>query len=440
MRVTFLKFKRPEAKLRKQWVSLGIFFLALVVVSSCDETANETVSSYDPNKPTELVSFMPDSGVIRSDFVITGKNLGAASVKVLFSEDDREATIVNSNNEAIYCLVPRQKNGDNVVKVIVNGDTAVFDKTFNYTVKQSVSTITGVLGETTPKDGTLSEARFSNLYGIAAVSNGDIIAVGTGAGNIRYVAVNDNSVTTLQTGFYGSNPARTQDFKTIYIIQKASPHKVYRYSEANLWEPELFVASISGFTGQIGSSALDGSEEWLHFFDTNGKYGRLELANPYNVEILNNYSAEMAGNYENQIAYSAYDDCFFFSSFSKDGIYKINADGIPEVYIGGNGAGNVFGDRLESAKVNNPAGIVVDSFGDMYFATVDGYYIGKCDRKSGWVSIAAGIPGNGWNAHEDGDPLVAKFHLPHAMSVDVDGNFIICECYAGGDIRKLAIE
>jgi hypothetical protein len=40
----------------------------------------------------------------------------------------------------------------------------------------------------------------------------------------------------------------------------------------------------------------------------------------------------------------------------------------------------------------------------------------------------------------DGDPLEARFHLPYTISDDEDGNFVICECYGGGDIRKLAIE
>lgn len=421
---------------------MSIFFLLLVlIVSSCGETVNDSVSTYDPSRPIELNDFMPDSGFIRTDFVIKGSNLGSESIRVLFSDDDREATIVNANNEAIYCLVPRQKGGNNQVKVVVGEDTTVFENTFNYTVKQAVSTVAGVVGETTPKDGTLSEARFSSLYGIAAVCNGDIIAVGTGAGNIRYVAVSDNSVTTLQTGFTGGTPARTADFKTIYIIQRNFPHKVYRYSESSLWEPELLVASISEFSGEIGSCALDGEGKWLHFFDTRGKYGRLELANPYNVEVLNEKVDEVVGGYESQIAYSAYDDCFFFSSFPKDAVYKVSKDGKElELYIGGNGAGNVFGDRLETAKLNNPAGLVIDDYGDIYIANVDGYTISKCDRKSGWVSLAAGVPGNGYNAHEDGDPLKAKFHLPYGISIDEEGNFIICECYAGGDIRKLAIE
>ncbi len=425
-------------------VALLLALIYLGFFGSCNKEDDESSSGYDPALPVTVSTFMPDSGYIRSDFVVTGSNFGTDqnALKVLFSDNDREATIIGVDNTAIYCIVPRQQGGDNPVKVVRGEDTISVEGTFHYTVKQSVSTITGVVGENDPKDGTLAEARFGHLYGIAAVSNGDLLAVETSTSQVRYVAVNDNNATTLQTGFTGGTPARTRDRKTAYIIQRDAPHKIYRYSEKNLWEPELFAPGIAGFNGQIGSCALDGrTDEWLYFFDTNGKFGRLEIAHPNTVEVLNERVEEVRGNWESQIAYSAYDDCLFFSSFPKDAVYKVSKDGQDiELFIGGNGAGNVFGDRLTTAKLNNPAGMIIDEFGDIYVANVDGYTISKCDRKSGWVSLAAGIPGQGWLLHEDGDPLEAKLHLPYGLSDDEDGNFIICECYQGGTIRKLAIE
>ncbi len=432
----FKAVNRPAALLLAL-TGLGFF-------SSCNKEDNDPVSGYDPGLPVTVSAFMPDSGYIRSDFVVTGSNFGTDkdALKVLFSGNDREATVIGVNNTAIYCMVPRQQGGDNPVKVVRGGDTIAVEGTFHYTVKQSVSTITGVVGENDPKDGTLAEARFGFIYGIAAVSNGDILAVETSTSQVRYVAVNENSVTTLQTGFTGGTPARTRDRKTVFVIQRDAPHKIYRYSEKNLWEPELFAPGIAEFNGQIASCALDGSnDEWLYFFDTNGKFGRLEIVHPNTVEVLNGQVEEVRGNLESHIAYSAYDDCLFFSSFPKDAVYKVSKDGRDiELFIGGNGAGNVFGDRLTTAKLNNPAGMVIDEFGDIYVVNVDGYSISKCDRKSGWVSLVAGIPGDGWLQHEDGDPLEAKFHLPYGISDDEEGNFIICECYSGGTIRKLAIE
>ncbi len=422
----------------KRWLLLGMALAGLC--GSCSDDEGGGGSPYDPDLPVTLNSFMPDSGGIRTNMVITGSNFGSdvSNIRVLFSDRNKSATVINANNEAIYCLVPKQDGGDNSVKVVIGTDTTAFSETFRYTVTESVSTISGVQGDNSCTDGSLSDARFNYLYGVAAVTNGDIIVCEMYSGNIRYVAVNDDAVSTLQTGFYGGNPARTADRSKIYSIQYTNPHKVYEYDEANLWEPQLLVSSISEFTGTIWSSALDSEEKWLYFFDSSGKFGRLEIANPSNVEVLNE-KIPMGNGSNSCLAYSVYDDCFFYTTYSTHSVYRLSKDGQNyELYIGGNGGGTTTGDRLEDAKLYYPGGLTVDEDGNIYVVNIDGDSVEKCDRKSGYVSLVAGVPQTA--GHADGDPLEAEFYLPFGISIDEDGNFIICECWASGVIRKLAIE
>jgi len=422
------------------WFAILLCMALAGLCGSCDDDDNGGGTSYNPDLPVTLNAFMPDSGVIRTNMVITGSNFGTdvSNIKVLFSDKNKSATVISADNEAIYCLVPKQDGGDNSVKVVVGTDTTAFSETFRYTVTESVSTISGVQGDNSCTDGSLSDARYNYLYGVAAVTNGDIIVCEMYSGNIRYVAVNDDAVSTLQTGFYGGNPARTADRKKIYSIQYTNPHKVYQYEESNLWNPQLLVSSIPEFTGTIWSSVLDSEEKWLYFFDSSGKFGRLEIANPSNVEVLNE-KIPLGNGSNNCLAYSAYDDCFFYTTYNTHSVYKLSRDGQDcELYAGGNGGGTTTGDRLEEAKLYYPGGLTVDEEGNIYIVNIDGDSVEKCDRKSGYVSLIAGVPQT--LGHVDGAPLQAQFYLPYGISVDQDGNFIICECWASGVIRKLAIE
>lgn len=420
-------------------LTLVSIFIAFQFIS-CDDDEPPSIVDHDPSLPVKLESFMPDSGGIRTKFIVKGSNFGSdiSKVKVLFSEDEKEATILGVDNETIYCLVPKQDGGDNVVNVVVEDDTLTFDNTFHYIVRENVSTITGVRGDNSLVDGSLSEARFNYLYGVAAVAGGDIIVAEMYAGNIRYIAVEDNRVTTLLTNFFTAMPAVTKDRTKVFFVGKQRPHKIYLLDQENLWEPELFVSSIPGFNGDIWSAAFDDSEEWLYFFDSTGKFGRLEMNNPSNVEVLAENIPRGNGTH-NCLAYSSYHDCFFYTIYTTQAVYRLSKDGSEyELWIGGNGQGISTGHRTEAAQLYYPGGLTVDEDGNIYVVNIDGNTIVKCDRKSDFVSLLAGVPLT--MGHKDGPPLEAQFYLPFGISIDEDGNFIICECWGSGVVRKLAIE
>jgi DNA-binding beta-propeller fold protein YncE len=430
--------RRPGAS-SPWWLTLAAGWLLLSVLS-CSDDSNTASPEYNPSLPITLEAFMPDTGSVRSKFMVKGNNFGTdlSLIKVLFSDDEKAATVIGADHETIYCLVPKQNDGYNTIKVVVGADTAVFNNQFRYSVTRSVSTIAGVQGDNSLIDGTLSEARFNYLYGVAAVSNGDILVAESNAGNIRYISEAANSVSTLMTGFSASTPAVTADRRRVYFIGKASPHRVYYFEESGLWEPQLLVSAIPGFSGNIWSVALDKDQEWLYFFDAAGQFGRLEIASPANVEVLATNLPRGNGTHNN-LAYSAYDDCFFFSIYTTQAVYKLSKDGTNcELWIGGNGQGVSTGHRTETAQLYYPAGLTVDENGNIYCVNIDGNTILKCDRKTDYVSLVAGVPLT--KGHKDGDPLEALFFLPYGISIDEAGNFIICECWGSGVIRKLAIE
>jgi hypothetical protein len=162
------------------------------------------------------------------------------------------------------------------------------------------------------------------------------------------------------------------------------------------------------------------------------------MDNPSNVEVLTEELPHGNGTH-NSLAYSAYDDCFYYTIYTTQAVYKLSKDGSEhELWIGGNGQGTTTGHRTEAAQLYYPGGLTVDEDGNIYVVNIDGNTILKCNRKSDFVSLLAGTPLT--NGHKDGDPLEALFYLPYGISIDEDGNFIICECWDSGVIRKLAIE
>ncbi len=410
---------------------------------SCSDDEGGGSTPYDPSLPVTLSSFMPDSGVYNDKFIIKGANFGGDTsiIRVLFCDADNNqnpATLIAANNEDIYGMVPKQADGDNLVRVVVSGDTVTYSSPFHYTVQQNVTTLVGISGTAGSDDGTLSTALIQRTFGIAAVYGGDLLSFEALSGNVRYIAIDDNEVTTIETGFYGAQPAISKDRKKVYCIGKnAGDHKVVLFDYDNLWEPMTLVSNIAESASVIYSCALDDTEKYLYFRDKAGKFGRLEIASPSNVEILNESVGTVGSTDYSYLVYSPVDDCFYVTVQYVNGIYRISKDGQSvENFIGFNGQGTTDGEALE-CKLMYPGGITVDSKGNLYWCDTNAPLIRKYNHSSGYVSTVAGIAGS--FGGDDGEPLESTFSYPYCINADDDDNFFIGESW-GVTIRELAIQ
>ena len=415
--------------------------LIIVCVFACKREKTVGKTEYDSNSPIQVGSFMPDSGGIRTKLIIKGSNFGTdkSKVKVYFqdTEKDRLATIIGIDNETIYCLVPKQNGGLNSVKVNIETGQGTITQKFLYIVAESVSNVVGVSGVGGSTNGSLSDARIQRTFGLAALGNDELISFESLSNAVRYISVNDNKVTTLQTGFDGTHPAINAARTKVYSIGKNAPHKVYFYEKNSLWQPQILAAQIPGSTGFIFAAALDDTEEWLYFRDKNGIFGRLEIASPTNVQILNPTCGNVGNTDYCYMIYSKVDDCFYLTVQGVNGMYKISKDGkTVEEYAGFNGLGKADGPRRE-AQFTSPAGICVDSEGNLYVADSNSCLIRKINRNTGYVSTIAGMAGvfGGTN----GIPLLSSFNYPYCLTADKNDNLFIGESW-GCTIRKLAIE
>lgn len=419
-------------------VSLSICATGLTGCKDNEEKISVKVE-HNPAQPIEVGTFMPDSGGIRTKFVIKGNNFGSdkSKISVYFkdSETERKAVVIGLDNETIYCLAPRQNGGANTIRVEVGDKVVSTVKTFKYIVAENLSHIVGVRGEGRATDGSLAEGRINRTFGIAALGNDELLTFESLVSTVRFISVPSNKIITIQTSFDGTQPAITKDRSKVYSIGRNFPHRVYVYDRSTLWAPKIVAAQIPVAPGVIMSACLDNSEEWLYFRDRSGVFGRMEIANPTNVEIIkSNTPVPNSGDY-NYMAYSSIDDCFFYTVQGNHSVYKMSKTGDVELYAG-NGLGRADGPRTD-AQFNQGSGILVDLDGNIWIADSSNHTIRKINRTSGFVSTVAGLAGV--QGASSGVPLLSTFDYPYAFAVDENNSMFIGESW-GCTLRKLAIE
>jgi sugar lactone lactonase YvrE len=114
----------------------------------------------------------------------------------------------------------------------------------------------------------------------------------------------------------------------------------------------------------------------------------------------------------------------YFAENSKDRIYKVSSSGIITTVAGGgtNRLGN--GGPATAAQLSDPAGVAVDSAGNLFIA--DGGYIRKVSTL-GIITIVAGGGGPADRLGDGGPATSAELYDPTGVSVDSAGNLFIAD-------------
>lgn len=426
-------------------------FLLLIV--GCNEDKKST--AFDPNQPVKFTEFMPDSGGIRTKFIVKGSNFGEdkSQVKVYFKDEvgnEREALVLGVKPDVIYAQVPKQAGGESHVRVEVSGKEAELsnaEKTFKYIVTSSVSTVVGKAKEGGNKDGTLGETTF-NTPRYVAVDNDDNVFIFDSDGRTRLSSIEQNKTITLLDGMVIDQPL---------FIDKEKKQLFGPCDNAN-FGCFLFDANVSWVADKMGQLLANGG--WMHsvvldpvdstFVIYRQNTGQL-WTQPFdkNKRTLNPNKAKRIGTLYNVgsnglCAYNPVDKYVYCVLHSKSAVYRFkltrDADGWPaldgdiEEYIPGAGAGFRDGD-VQEAQFNEPRGIAIDKEGNLYIADVNNHRIRKVDTK---LNIVTTIAGSG-KGYKDGDPLEAQFNQPWGVYLDKN-EFLYIADQNNHCIRKLAIE
>ena len=431
----------------KNCIFYSLVLTLLFLIGSCkDSDDNKTTgATYDPNQPVTVESFMPVEGKLREKVIVKGSNFGTdkSKVKVYFVDEaaERLSTVIGIDNNTLYCLAPRQLPGGNRIKVIVDGKEVTTDGTFKYEQAQNVSTITGAASKAGTDDGDLASAKLNYLWGIAAVGNNTVLVFHRQDKNprVRLISVDDNKVTTVHPGFKGGKPAVTKDKQRVYDIGWDGTHTVYVYMKASGWAPTRIGQLGSTFSGKIAAAALDATEEWLYFLDSNKNFGRFNVKTQ-EVELIKTLDlpGSLGATPGPYLVYYFVDGNFYMSDQNLSAVYKITPEGECEWFCGSSTQKTVQDGLREEASFAQPNGMTIDEDGNFYI--VDGFG-GHCLRKldilDGYVSTVAGQVNV--ISQIDGTPLEATFNYPYDICYDGEGGYWIAEGW-GCAVRKYAVE
>ena len=430
--------------MRKSFNLIWMVFGFLLLIVGCNEDKKST--AFDPNQPVKFTEFMPDSGGIRTKFIVKGSNFGEdkSQVKVYFKDEvgnEREALVLGVKPDVIYAQVPKQAGGESHVRVEIAGKEAELsnaEKTFKYIVTSSVSTVVGKAKEGGNKDGTLGETTF-NTPRYVAVDNDDNVFIFDSDGRTRLSSIEQNKTITLLDGMVIDQPL---------FIDKEKKQLFGPCDNANVsWVADKRGQLLAN-GGWMHSVVLDPVDSTFVIYRQNT--GQL-WTQPFdkNKRTLNPNKAKRIGTLYNVgsnglCAYNPVDKYVYCVLHSKSAVYRFkltrDTDGWPaldgdiEEYIPGAGAGFRDGD-VQEAQFNEPRGIAIDKEGNLYIADVNNHRIRKVDTK---LNIVTTIAGSG-KGYKDGDPLEAQFDQPWGVYLDKN-EFLYIADQNNHCIRKLAIE
>lgn len=418
-----------------------MWIVFVCMVWSCNnEHEGDAHVPYDPQKPVLVETFTPDSGKLREKIIIKGSNFGIdkSIVEVYFIDEttERNATVVGVDQQTIYCLVPRQLPGSNQIKVVIDGREVTADGRFNYSQVENVSTIAGTASENTVVDGSLTDARFSYCWGIAAIGNESVLIFQRDNPCVRLLSVTDNKVTTVHPGFKGGKPAITKDKQTVYIAAFDKPHAVYMYTKGSGWAPSR-IGQLGETFDNVLAVAMDETEEWLYFVSKDKQFARFSIKGQ-TIESIKTLDIGSLGTNGPYLVYNPVLDCFFMSSQDTYSVYKLEKNGNYEVYAGSSTSASVADGYGTEASFRQPNGLTIDEDGNIYI--VEGYLayvLRKITISDGYVSTIAGKVNT--VGQTDGTPIDATFNYPYDISYDGDGGYWIAEGW-GAAIRKYAVE
>ena len=97
--------------MRKSFNLIWMVFGFLLLIVGCNEDKKST--AFDPNQPVKFTEFMPDSGGIRTKFIVKGSNFGEdkSQVKVYFKDEvgnEREALVLGNNKCGYWAFQVRK--------------------------------------------------------------------------------------------------------------------------------------------------------------------------------------------------------------------------------------------------------------------------------------------------------------------------------------------
>ena len=272
-----------------------------------------------------------------------------------------------------------------------------------------VSTIAGLANTDGSADGAGSAARFESAAGVATDVSGNVYVADTGNHTIRKVT-SAGEVSTLVglgvAGSYGSADGTGSAARFDYPSGVAVDSSVNVYVADTSNHTIRKVTSTGVVTTLAGLAGFDGSA------DGPGSVARFNFPNGVAVDGSGNV---------------------YVADTSNDTIRKVTSAGVVSTLAGLAGSYGSADGPGSAARFLSPAGLAVDSYGNVYVADSGNHTIRKISP-AGVVSTIAGLAGS--YGSTDGAGPAARFFYPTGVALDGSGNVYVAD-YLNDTVRKI---
>ena len=262
------------------------------------------------------------------------------------------------------------------------------------TLKGVVSTLAGSTAGYNPEDAIGTEAQFSNPFGVAVDSDGNVYVADTDNHRIRKIT-SARVVSTL------AGDGTTAQFSFPAGVAVDSDNNVYVADSGN-----HRIRKITS-TGGISTLAGNGSAG-----DKDATGTEARFRNPYDVAV------DSSG-------------ILYVADYHNHRIRKITSEGVVTTLAGNGTAGDKNGAGT-AAQFNYPSGVAVDSSGILYVADYSNNRIRKITSEGKVTTLA----GNGSAGDKDATGTEARFRNPNGVAVDSSGILYVADS-GNNRIRKI---
>ncbi len=264
-----------------------------------------------------------------------------------------------------------------------------------------VSILAGTSGVSGSTDGSANVALFSSPQGVAVDSAGNIYVADTGNSTIRKVT--SGGVVSTLAGLAGL-PGNADGTGT--GAQFNQPEGLAVDSTGNVYVADTWNHTIRKITPSGITSTLAGLAGTFGSYD--GANGNAQFNCPAGI------AADPAGN-------------LYVSDYNNNTIRKVTPAGVVSTLAGEAGVWGSVDGTNGNALFYAPAGISVDSLGDLYVVDSGNNTLRKVmPSGTNWVvSTVAGLPGV--SGSFDGTGTGAEFYYPAGIAVDAAGYIYVAD-------------
>ncbi len=263
--------------------------------------------------------------------------------------------------------------------------------------------------------GPATDARCLNPSGIAIDDSGQVYFCDKNANCVRKVSTTGIITTVAGTGASGySGDGGPATDATLYW-----PQGITLDHQGNLYISDQFnntVRKVSGVTGNI--STIAGDATLIGYTGDGGPATNAALWHPTDVAV------DDTGN-------------VYFVDQDNAALRKVDAGTGILTTVAGTGVSGYNGDgiRADTAQLNFPCGLTIDTAGNLYIADFYNNRVRKVNVSTGIITTVAGTGVGGYGG-EGGLADTSMLYQPSALAMDSQGNLIIAD-YANARIRKV---